>query len=50
MKNLNEGIVQIKVQGEIWNAQSYEKLEPGDKVQVTFKESNKLMLTIKKLL
>ena len=40
---------QVKVKGEIWNAQAEENIEIGDAVEVTSVDANKLLIKIKKL-
>jgi membrane-bound serine protease (ClpP class) len=47
--NKSEEFYQVKVQGEIWRAESEEPLKPGDKVEVTEVNEAHLKLKIKKI-
>lgn len=40
---------QVKVKGEIWNAEAEENMEIGDQVQITFVDPKQLLIKIKKL-
>lgn len=44
----NRNHYQVKVRGEIWNAQSSDELSPGDGITVVSVDDKKLILTIKK--
>lgn len=40
---------QVKVKGEIWNAEAEENMEIGDQVEITFVDPKQLLIKIKKL-
>lgn len=44
----NEAGYQVKVKGEIWNAESEDILEIGDHVEVSFSDAKQLLIKIKK--